>query len=55
MKNDDINRLMDIEPVFHDLMFNDEWREAVVFYYNMIKFNGIRAALRSFNKEIKAT
>jgi len=51
MKADDIRPLLDIEPIFHDLLFEDEWREAVVRYYDMIKYMGIRQALKTFNKE----
>lgn len=49
MDGGDINLLLDMEPVFHDLMFEDEWRKMVVEYYDMIKFTGIRASLRAFS------
>jgi mannitol-1-phosphate/altronate dehydrogenase len=49
MAGHDINALLDMEPVFHELMFAEGWRAEVVGYYDMIKFEGIRQALRKFN------
>lgn len=51
MRSDDINQLLGLEPIFHELIFEDAWRGHVVRYYEMIKYNGIRQALRTFNAE----
>jgi len=49
-----IEALLDIEPVFHELMYEDEWRAQVTNYYEQITYEGIRQALRSFNAAVKA-
>mmetsp|Transcript_2156 Transcript_2156/g.5470 ORF Transcript_2156/g.5470 Transcript_2156/m.5470 type:complete len:688 (+) Transcript_2156:191-2254(+) len=45
MEGKDINALLDIEFIFHELIFHEKWREMIVHYYESIHKLGITVAL----------
>jgi hypothetical protein len=51
MEGKDINALLDIEFIFHELIFHQEWRKMVSHFYDSIHTVGIAAALEKMLDE----